>query len=159
MTEWAIVISLVSFGLLLLVVEVIFIPGTTIVGVGGVVCILIAITLSFKYFGSEGGWMTLAGSMVASGGLFYLAFRTKAWNRFTITTSIDGRANEIETSKFILGMEGKAISALRPSGKGEFENHIVEVRTLGDYVDSGTPIRIIRILPNQVLVESVIGKQ
>jgi membrane-bound ClpP family serine protease len=155
MNEWAIVISLITFGLLLLIVEVIFIPGTTIVGVGGVILVLIGIVLAFKYFGGETGWITLAGVTVASGGLLFYAFRTNAWNRFTISTSIDSRANEIELSKFTLGMHGRAISALRPGGKGEFENNIVEVRTLGDYVDSGSAIRIIRVLPNQIIVEII----
>ncbi len=155
MTEWTIVLSFITFGLLLLIVEVLFIPGTTLVGVGGVACILIGIALSFRYFGNETGWLTLAGAMSASGGLFYLAFRTKAWNRFTLTTSIDSRANEIGHLKFTLGMEGKALSALRPSGKGEFGTEIAEVRTLGEYVDSGAAIRIIRILPNQIIVEII----
>src|SRR5438045_1136748 len=59
MAEWLTVISLIFFGLALLVVEIIFVPGTTLVGVIGFVFLLIGVGMSFKYFGSEAGWVTV----------------------------------------------------------------------------------------------------
>ncbi len=155
MIEWSIVILLVLFGLALVVVEVIFIPGTTFVGLAGFVCIIIGIVLSFKYFGTETGWSTLAASTVASGAFLYLALRTNVWKRFAINNSIDSRVNEVELLKFKVGMEGIAMSALRPIGKGDFNGEVLEVRTNGEYVEAGSRIKIIKVTTNQVIVEII----
>lgn len=155
MAEWTIVILLVLFGLLLVIVEVIFIPGTTFVGVAGFVCIIVGVILAFKYFGSETGWITLGGATAASGVLLYLAFRTNSWRRFAINTSIDSKVNEVEEMKFPVGMQGVALSALRPIGKGEFGGNVAEVRTLGEYVEAGSRIHIIKVSTTQIIVEII----
>jgi membrane-bound ClpP family serine protease len=155
MNEWIIVITLVLLGLALVIVEVIFIPGTTLVGVAGLVCLIVGILLSFRYFGSETGWLTLGGSTAASGVLLYTAFRTDVWRRFALKGSIDSKVNEIEVQNFFIGMEGVALSALRPMGKGEFGNITTEVRTNGEYVDAGKPIRVVKVSSNQIIVEII----
>jgi membrane-bound ClpP family serine protease len=155
MADWTIIILLILFGLALIIVEVIFIPGTTFVGVLGFVSMIIGIVVSFSKFGSETGWLTLAGSAVATGALLYVSFRTNTWKRFAINSSIDSKMNEIELLKFSIGMEGVALSALRPIGKGEFDGEVLEVRTNGEYVEAGSKIRIVRVTTNQVLVEII----
>lgn len=155
MAEWSIVLFLITVGLALVVVEVFLIPGTSFVGLVGFLCMTFGVVLSFYYFNSEVGWLTLAGATSGSGLCFYFAFRTNAWRRFTLTTSIDGRTNEIDAKKFPVGMVGVAKSALRPIGNGEFGVDTIEVKTLGEYVDAGTPIRIIRLSSNQVIVEKI----
>ena len=155
MAEWSVVILLILLGLALVIVEVIFIPGTTLVGVGGIITMVIGIIVSFKYFGAETGWITLGGSTAASGVLLYLAFRTNMWKRFALNTTIDGKVNEIEGIKFAVGMEGVALSALRPFGTGEFGGNTAEVRTLGEYVATGSRIRIVKVSVNQIIVEII----
>jgi membrane-bound ClpP family serine protease len=155
MAEWTIVVALVLIGLLLVIVEVIFIPGTTFVGVAGFASLVIGIILSFKYFGAETGWTTLGGSTAATGLLFYIAFKTNVWKRFALRDSISSKMNELEVLKFTIGLEGVATSALRPGGKGEFGPDTVEVRTGGEYVEAGSRIRIVRIIHNQIIVEII----
>jgi membrane-bound ClpP family serine protease len=155
MVDWMIVLSLTFFGLALLIVEIIFVPGTTVVGLIGFLFMAIGVGLSFKYFGSEIGWTTVGGTGVASGALFYLAFKSNLWGRFALKTSSEGKLNEGEMDHLAPGQEGIAVSALRPVGKAEVNSKMVEVKTLGEYVDSGTKIRIIKILSNQIIVESV----
>lgn len=153
--EWITVASLIGIGLILIIVEVIFIPGTTFVGIAGFIFLVAGVALSFNYYGKEVGWIIFGSSAVLSGGLFYLAFRTNAWSRFALKSSIDSKVNEGELDSFTQGQEGVAVSTLRPVGKAEINNKIVEVTTLGDYVDSGTPVRIIKVLSNQIIVEPI----
>lgn len=155
MAEWTIVICFVLFGLLLVIVEVIFIPGTTVVGIAGFISMIVGIILSFKYFDRETGWLTLGGAAAASGVLLYVALRTNVWRRFAINSSIDSKVNEVEEVKFGVGMEGVALSALRPIGKGEFGGNVAEVRTLGEYVEAGSRIRVIKVSTNQIIVEII----
>jgi membrane-bound ClpP family serine protease len=155
MIEWMTVISLILFGLALLVAEIIFVPGTTLVGLFGFIFLVVGVSLSFNYFGREIGWITVGGSAVAAGVLVYFAFKSNLWGRFSLKSSNDGKVNEGELDGLTAGEEGTAISALRPSGKAELKNKMFEVRTQGAYVDSGTRIRIIKILSNQIIVEPI----
>jgi membrane-bound ClpP family serine protease len=154
--EWMIVVSLVLFGLLLLVVEVIFVPGTTVVGVAGFVFLVLGIGLAFRYFGSEVGWITTGGAALAFGVVFYFSFKTNVWKRFSLKSAIKSKVNEGETENLVAGEEGVAISALRPVGKAELTSKVYEVKTQGQYLDSGTRIRIVKIISNQIFVEPIL---
>jgi membrane-bound ClpP family serine protease len=155
MAEWSTVISLVVFGLILVVAEVIFVPGTTVVGIIGFCFLVVGVGLSFKYFGSEVGWVMLGTTSVACGGLLYVSFTTNMWSRFSLKSSNKSKVNEGELDQLLVGMEGTTISALRPIGKAELNNQIVEVKTNGDYLDSGSRIRVIKIVSNQIIIEPI----
>ena len=153
MIEWLIVISLILFGLTLVVAEIIFFPGTTIVGVVGFVFLVLGDGLSFKYFGSGIGWATTGGSAVISGMTLYFAFKANVWGHFSLKSTSTSKVNEEVLSGVTIGEEGLTLSALRPSGKAELDNKTYEVRTLGNYVETGIKIRVKQILAHQIIVE------
>ena len=153
MIEWVTVISLISFGLLLIVIEVIFIPGTTIAGIIGVLFVIAGIALGFHYFDESTGWTILGGSLLLAGFLVYYSFRAKLWDRFSLKGAMKGKVNEDDVITLEPGTEGVTLSALRPIGKAELGDKVFEVRTLGGYVDSGTKVKIIRINDKQIFVE------
>jgi membrane-bound ClpP family serine protease len=155
MIEWITVISLVFFGLALIVAEIIFVPGTTLVGVFGFAFLILGVGLSFRYFGGEVGWVTVGVTSAASGAILYYSFSAKVWGKFSLKTSSEAKLNEGELDELKVGLEGQTISALRPIGKAELNNKTFEVKTLGEYLDSGTRIRIIKILSNQIFVEPI----
>jgi membrane-bound ClpP family serine protease len=153
--DWVIVVSLILFGLILLIVEIIFIPGTTVVGFIGFGVMVFGMVLGFNYFDKTTGWLIAGGTTVASILLFYWAFRSKAWERFALKSSSQGKVNEGELDHLTTGEEGVTVSALRPMGKAEFGGKMVEVTSMGIYVESKTRIKIVRILLNQILVEPI----
>lgn len=154
--EWMIVAGLILSGLLLLVIEILFVPGTTLVGLLGFILVLAGVILSFQYFGSTLGWITVAGSSALSGIAIYLSFKSKLWSRFSLKGSMTGVAVEQMEGKLHAGEEGKAISNLRPSGKAEFGSLICEVRTKGVFVDAGARLRITEVSGSSIIVESII---
>jgi membrane-bound ClpP family serine protease len=153
MIEWVTVISLILFGMFLLIAEIIFVPGTTIVGIIGFLSLFFGVGLSFNYFGSETGWITVGISSVVSGGILYYAFKVNLWRRFSLKNTSDSKFNEGHLDALFVGMEGHTISALRPIGKAELNNKQYEVKTMGKYLDSGCRIKVIRIISNQIIVE------
>jgi membrane-bound ClpP family serine protease len=153
--EWITVVTLIAIGVALLIVEIIFIPGTTVVGFIGFGLIISGVVVSFRSFGSDAGWLTLGTSSVLCGGILYFAFTTKAWNKFASKDSINSRVNQGELEKFGTGMEGTSLSVLRPIGKAEFDGNIVEVRSNGDYVNANVKIKIVRIEANQIYIETI----
>jgi membrane-bound ClpP family serine protease len=153
--EWVTVISLILFGLALVVAEIIFVPGTTVVGIIGFIFLIAGVSFGFKYFGSETGWILVGVTAVVSGLVFYYSFKTNVWGRFSLKSSIDSKVNEGNLNSLVVGLEGKTTSALRPIGKALLGEKEYEVKTSGDYLDSGSAIRIIKINSNQIIVEPI----
>jgi len=52
-----------------------------------------------------------------------------------------------------VGQEGRAVSALRPSGIAEFAGERVDVVTRGEHLEAETPVRAVRFVGNRLVVE------
>lgn len=155
MVEWITILSLIILGLALIIAEIIFVPGTTLVGLVGFVFLALGVGLSFSYFGGPTGWTITGSTAVASGVIIFYAFKSNVWGRFSLKSTIDSKVNEGELEDIKAGFAGITLSALRPSGKAEIESRTYEVRTLGNYVEAGTKIRVTQIISNQVFVEPI----
>ena len=55
MESWLTVLTLLVVGLVLVIIELIFIPGTTVVGILGFIFSLVGVYLGFSYFGNQTG--------------------------------------------------------------------------------------------------------
>jgi len=153
--DWIYIAALISVGLLLLVVEILFVPGTTLVGLLGFLMILSGVVLSFRQFGTETGWMTLGASAVLSGVAVYLSFRSGLWRRFSLKSVSTSTAVESLEGKIKAGDEGLALSSLRPAGKAEINGEICEVRTRGEYLDTGSKVKVVQVSAAQIFVEPI----
>ncbi|AHM62603.1 hypothetical protein D770_21780 [Flammeovirgaceae bacterium 311] len=146
------IILLILLGLALLVVEVIFIPGTTLVGLLGVAFAGLGVFLGFSAYGPEIGlWMLIATSIAAIASVV-LSIRNKSWQNFSLDKSIDSRVNEDEVMVQV-GARGVTISNLRPAGKAEFGGVAYEVRSHGQHLEVGTPVRVSRVEDKTIFVE------
>ena len=155
MITWIAIISLIIIGLTLLVIELIFIPGTTIVGIVGLLCLLSGLYLTFDQFGTTIGWVSTGATSIFSAGVFIYAFKSGAWSKFALKGSINSKVNQGIIIQAKVGDEGYARSALRPIGKGEFKNEMIEVRSLGELIPSDSKIRIISIKKKVIIVEPI----
>jgi membrane-bound ClpP family serine protease len=155
MLDWFTVALLLAVGIILIVVELIFIPGTTLFGIAGLVLTIIGVVISFTTFGSDTGWLVLLGAFGALGVTLFFSLRTGAWDKVSLKTSNQGRVNEDRKHSVWKGDVGVALSALRPTGNVEFKETILEVSTLGNYVDAGSRVRVIEVRPNKILVEAI----
>ena len=152
---WFIIISLLILGLFLLVIEVVFIPGTTVVGILGIVSSIAGVVVAYSNFGNTTGFYVLLSALVGTGVALYFSFKSEAWTRFSNKSSIRGKVNEGTITHLKVGDTGESISALRPFGKAEFGGTVVEVRSAGNYAEPRSKVRIARIEGNQILVEII----
>jgi len=155
MIEWITVIGLVLFGLGLVVIEIIFIPGTTFVGLGGLAFAGFGIFLSYEYFGNAIGTVVLISFAAFSVLTFVISIRSGVWKRFALKKAIKSKVNEGLSLELEIGERGKALSALRPIGKAEFGDKVFEVSTIGNYVEGGRIVEIIKIEMNKIFVEPI----
>jgi membrane-bound serine protease (ClpP class) len=55
----------------------------------------------------------------------------------------------------LVGLEGVALTDLRPSGLARIGDERVDVVTLGDFIPHGTSIRVVRVAGNRVTVREI----
>jgi membrane-bound ClpP family serine protease len=148
------ILALIAFGIFLIVIEIWFVPGG-IVGIIGVVCMGIAIFLSFRDYGDTQGFITLAISATVLVAAIIFGFKTNLWDKVSLNTTISGRAFEETDTLVKVGDEGVTLSALRPIGNGEFNDQIYEIRSFGEYVNPGVKVKIVMIKENKIFVEPI----
>ncbi|MFC2123295.1 NfeD family protein [Bacteroidota bacterium] len=153
--EWITVILLIVLGLGFIVAEIIFVPGTTFLGLLGVIFAIAGIVISYTNFGTGTGSIVLIVTLIFGLAMMVYGFKSGAWSKFALKGSIDSKVNEGEKSSLQVGEEGETISTLRPIGKAEFQDTVYEVSTLGNYLEPGIRIRIIKIKQNKIIVEPI----
>ncbi|GAA4828202.1 NfeD family protein [Algivirga pacifica] len=154
MGDWIMVLSLLGFGVILLLVEFFLIPGTTIAGVLGFLAALSGIYMGYEFFGAMTGHMILAGTLVVTLAAFIQSFRSNTWNQLALKKSIDSKVNE-DDLPLEVGDIGLTVSALRPSGSANFDGDIREVCTFGQFVNTNTSVRVTRVEGVKIYVEEV----
>jgi len=153
MIEWISVVAILLLGIGLIIVELIFIPGTTVVGVLGLGFCVGGIVMSFSYFGSAVGFIVLILTGVISVTALVISLRSGVWKKFSNESSIQSKFNEGTNELVKIGDEGLTLSTLKPYGKVEFNDKEFEVKTNGNYLERGVKVKIIHKDGNQIIVE------
>ncbi|HSI89480.1 MAG TPA: hypothetical protein VK927_00115 [Adhaeribacter sp.] len=154
--EWITIVSLLAFGILLLVVEIVLVPGTTLVGLLGVILMGVGVWMGFRDLGLTYGYWLLGLSIALTTLAVYVGLKRKTWHRFSLTTVNKGRVNEDEQNQLPVGSVGKTLSSLRPIGTGYFNGKQFEVQTRGEFIQTGMQLRVIHSEPHHIIVEKVV---
>lgn len=145
--ELLVPIALILVGLLLIAVEVYLVPGFNVVGILGFLVVLFSIGHVFIETGWAGGMVTLIGTAALGGGLFYWMWQSGAWDRFVLATNLRSdetlAVRESEHRARYLGKTGVAMTPLRPTGVAEIEGERIEVVTEGEFIASGSRVRVV----------------
>lgn len=152
--SWLLIFILILVGLLLLIVELLIIPGTTIVGIVGFIVMTVGVWGSFVHFGTESGLLVLFATIVLSGLAVYLSLRSTTWKKAMLQTSIKSKVNT-KALQLEVGDRGKTISRLNPMGKANFNHEFYEVSSFGDFIDENTEVRVVEVDGSKILVEKV----
>ncbi|MEM7249475.1 MAG: NfeD family protein [Acidobacteriota bacterium] len=134
------VIGCLLAGLLLLVVEVLFIPGLGLAGVLGAGCLLTAVIWAF----AAGGPMW--GSLVLLTSIAIVAVMTRLLGhvfgrRLVLDASLEDEEESPEHE--LVGSEGVALSPLRPSGVARFGLRRMDVISRGEFLERGSRVVVL----------------
>ena len=153
-------IILFVIGLLLLLAEIFFIPGSGLAGISGIAAILASIFLTFGNIVQATYSILIALGVSVIG--FFLLIKyipsTRTWRKFVLSTEQKkelGYTVGTKDLKRLTGKEGIAITPLHPSGIVEVNGKKLNALTRGEYVDSNTKIKIISVEGNKIVVEAV----
>ena len=157
---------LLAGGIVLIALEVFVLPGFGLAGVAGIV--LVALSLSTSLFGDGATWkaialaasrVTIASAAAAAGFLLVMRFlpRLPGSRKLVLESGFagDGRdAADVLTS----GTQGTAITPLRPAGIAQFGERRVDVVSLGEFLEAGRPIEIVRDEGHRVVVRARVAE-
>jgi membrane-bound serine protease (ClpP class) len=176
------VAALFVLGVLLVIIDIFILPGTFVLGFTGVTIMLG--TLLFAMVGryewedvtsdsvSVGWWEVLAGPALGLAGallgaiiLIGLMMRylpnLPFLNRYLLPSTIGGGSSSaalvgVEKEKDSrVGWTGVAVTDLRPSGRGEFQDQQLDVTAESSYVSVGSKLRIVSESSMRIVVKKI----
>ncbi len=151
------IIFLIILGLLLFIVEFMLIPGVTIAGIGGAVCLITAIVFSFASFGTTVGLLVLGITVLVMIVLTVLMLKSGTWNKFMLKTAIDGKVDTVGAGegKVKAGDRGVTVTRLAPGGKVLVNGEYFEAKSIDILVDPRQEIEVVRIDDNKLIVKPI----
>lgn len=150
---WWIVVSLVVLGILLMLAEMLLIPGVGVAGFLGLASMVAACWCSFTLYGNIEGIITTIVTAILLTIMLIIVLREKTWKRFELGAEIKSTVNE-DLSELKEGQVGKTLTRLAPMGTVEFEKGSFEAKSYNNsMVDPGVRVEILRIEDNKVIVK------
>ena len=149
------VLVLIAASLVLLAVEALVLPGFGVAGILGILAFCGAVVLALLGSFPTGADVLVAltivgGSIVAVGAVGWAIIQQLPHDRRVARMILQGSTSReagylaAPVRGELVGVEGVALTDLRPSGTGVFGEERVDVVSDGAYVPAGTPIRIVR---------------
>ncbi|MCB0219265.1 MAG: ATP-dependent Clp protease proteolytic subunit [Chrysiogenetes bacterium] len=165
---------LFGVGVILLLVEIFVTPGFGVLGALGGLSIFAAMVLlllagdfsDFEFsnpFAADAAMRVLVSTALSIGIILFLMSylpAKKAPGALVLAHVESGdagyRSHEHEvTHGDLVGMEGEALSPLRPSGRARLNGRRVDVESEGEFIDKGDRVRVLRVQPGKVIVRKV----
>jgi membrane-bound ClpP family serine protease len=150
---WLIVVSLILVGVLFLLLEILVVPGTTLVGLGGIALVIGGVVVAFNHYGVTTGAMTLIGALVVSLIAISLALKSNTWKKAMLGSELDGRVNVVEAGRVNPGDEGTTITRLNPMGKALIGDEYYEVSSKDNLIAENTPVTVVKVEGNKIIVK------
>lgn len=151
--EILIICALVLVGLLLMVVEMLLIPGFGVAGLGSIAAFGYANYYAFTELGNLAGFITLFASLVSAILVITFVLRSRAIDKLGLNKKIDSTVATEASKQVKVGDTGVAITRLALIGNALINDHIIEVKSCDGFLDENTPIIVERIIENVIMVK------
>ncbi len=153
-------ILLLTAGFILVGIEMVL-PGFSVPGVSGIICLIAGIFLLADSV-MEAAVITIAvlallGILLAV--ILWLLSRGKLHSPLILKDEQKKKEGYLSSSdlQYLLGRRGQAATDLRPSGVGSFDDVKFDVVSEGNYISAGSPIEIIRVEGSKLVVRERIS--
>lgn len=143
---------------LLLVSAELFVPGG-ILGIIGAISLIASVVTAFGEFGPSIGTYYLIGVLLLTTIAISLTVRVAPRSKMTRSLFLRederGYRSQGRDLSHLKGKTGLTLTALRPAGMARIEKKRIDVVTEGSLVEKGTPVRVIEVEGNRVVVRAV----
>ena len=164
LSSFMIVVLFFVLGVVAILLEIVT-PGGVLAILGGAF-MLVAVAVAFLRLGVTAGLGSLVLAMVAGPLAFMIGMRmvrtTAVGNVLGLNTELDNKdgyvASDVSLEELV-GASGHAVTSLRPAGMAMFEGRRVDVVTRGFMIAEGTPVKVVEVEGNRVVVVEDTGAQ
>ena len=151
--EILIICALVLVGLLLMVVEMLLIPGFGMAGLGSIAAFGYANYYAFTELGNLAGFITLFASLVSAILVITFVLRSRVIDKLGLNKKIDSTVATEVSKQVKVGDTGVAVTRLALIGNALINDHIIEVKSCDGFLDENTPIIVERIIEKVIMVK------
>ncbi len=152
----SLIITLIILGIILLVIELLIVPGFGIAGILGLASIGGGIYMAFAQFGQTTGLIVLGCVIVVSGLVTWLTLRSKTWKEISLKERIDSKTlKDPAESGISKGSTGITLSRLAPMGKVRFKNADYEVTSRKGIIERGKRVEVVEIDGVKIIVKEI----
>lgn len=150
--EWGALVLLLGIGFIMVVLEFLVFPGTSVVGIIGVACIGFGIYLGYKFFGTATGHIIVLVS--AAGGILltWYALRAQTWKRLSLSSRIDSKVEGVDPAVQV-GDIGTTVGRLAPMGRVRVGEHVVEALSESGYIETCREVKVVKVYSDKVIVK------
>ncbi|MCZ8371268.1 NfeD family protein [Phocaeicola acetigenes] len=153
--EVLIISMLIIAGLILFIIEVFLIPGISVAGIASACSLLYAIYYAFDSLGTQAGIITIGITIIGITGITIWFMKGKTVDKLALKQTLDYKPNPLKGVDIHVGDIGTTITRLTLIGNAEINGHILEVQSADGFIDEKTPIKVCRITPNTIYVQSI----
>ncbi len=145
---------MIIVGILLLLAEILLIPGVGVAGILGLCSLIGSCIFSFYHFSFAASMAVIAINVILVVVFIVVALRSKTWKRLSLNAKIDNNVAE-GVRPLVIGDVGKTTTRLAPMGSARFDGQIYEVKSLEGMVSSGTEVEVVLLEDNKPVVKPV----
>lgn len=155
MPEWLLVLTLIVTGFILLLIELLIIPGFGFTGVIGLLSLVTGSYIAYTKLNLLIGLITSLGSLIIIIFSLKLFPKTRVWKSLRLD-KIEAKKDDFQSSskelEALTGKEGISITPLRPTGTATINGKRVDVISEGIFIPQNTNIKVINVNGNRVVV-------
>ncbi len=153
-------VLLFLLGLILIIVEVFFIPGFGVAGIGGFVAIFASIFVAAPDASTavQSIVLALTGSIIIVVLLVRVLPTRKAFSKLMLKKETSTESGYIAIPDHLGDLKGKtgvAVSHMRPAGTVRIDGTLVDALTRGNYIKEYTPIVVREVIGGRIFVEEI----
>ena len=145
------IITLILVGIVLIIAEILLIPGVGVAGILGLLSMGGSCWYAFYEFGNLTGGIVTGVTAVVLVAFAIVVLRAKTWKRMTLNTTIESKVNQINI-ELKVSDKGKTVTMLAPMGSVRFGDEIVEVKALEGMIDPNVEVEICMIEDEKIYV-------
>lgn len=148
------IVSLILVGLLLLVAELVLLPGISIAGIGAFLSLLGAVLYGYFHYGVLGGSIVLTVVVILSVLSVVISLRANTWQRLALKSTIENTAGPTpQQNNVTVGQRGITLTRLAPMGKVRIGPVTAEAKAIDSYLDPEQEVEVIGFDNSVVVVQ------
>ncbi len=149
----AFIIVLMLVGILLILAEILLVPGIGVAGILGIASLGGSCFYAFREFGPEAGTVVTVINVVLIVLLTVYVLRAKTWKKLALDTNIDSKVNIFDENALAVGDRGKTMTRLGPMGTAVFRGTRYEVISLEGVIDPAVDVEVVLMEDNKIYVK------